>query len=74
MPMLVLARKPGEQIVIEGNIRLTVLAVTGNQVRIGIAAPPEITVDRQEVQVCRGGQTGRPRSDLPPNSQRTVWP
>ena len=51
--MLVLARKPGEQIVIDGNIRLTVIAVKGSQVRLGIAAPPEVSVDRKEVHDCR---------------------
>jgi carbon storage regulator CsrA len=47
--MLVLARKVGEEIVIGDNIRLTVVAVHGQQVRIGISAPKEVVVDRQEV-------------------------
>jgi carbon storage regulator len=47
--MLILSRRPGEQIVIEGNIRLSVIAVRGGQVRLGIAAPQEIPVDRKEV-------------------------
>ena len=47
--MLVLTRRPGEQIVIDGNIRLTVVSVHGDRIRIGIEAPPSVVVDRQEV-------------------------
>jgi len=54
--MLVLTRRNGEAIVIDGNIRLTVVAVKGDQVRIGIAAPPSVTVDRKEVHDRRAEQ------------------
>lgn len=47
--MLVLTRRPGEQIVIDGNIRLTVISLKGDRVRLGIEAPPAVAVDRQEV-------------------------
>jgi len=47
--MLVLTRHAGETIVIEGDIRVTVVSVHGDRVRIGIDAPPEVQVDRQEV-------------------------
>ncbi len=47
--MLVLSRRLGEQIVIGGEIRITVVAVQGNKVRIGITAPPDIRVDREEI-------------------------
>jgi carbon storage regulator len=47
--MLVLSRKVGEEIVIGGRIRVSVVAVKGSQVRIGITAPPEVRVDREEV-------------------------
>jgi carbon storage regulator len=47
--MLVLTRRLGETIVIDGGISITVVAVKGDRVRIGIAAPKEMTVDRQEV-------------------------
>jgi carbon storage regulator len=47
--MLVLSRKPGEEIVIAGNIRITVVSVRGEQVRLGIEAPRNVAVDRQEV-------------------------
>jgi carbon storage regulator len=47
--MLVLSRKTGEQIVIGENIRLTVVSVDGNRVKLGIAAPPEVAVHREEI-------------------------
>jgi carbon storage regulator len=47
--MLVLTRKVGEVIVVGDNIRLTVVEIRGERVRIGVAAPKEVVVDRQEV-------------------------
>jgi carbon storage regulator len=47
--MLVLTRRLGEEIVIDGNIRVSVVAVGPNKVRIGVTAPPYVTVDRMEV-------------------------
>jgi carbon storage regulator len=51
--MLVLTRRPGEQIVIDGNIRVTVVSVKGDRVRIGIEAPPNVLVDREEIHARR---------------------
>ena len=47
--MLVLTRRPGEEIVIDGYIRLTVVSVKGDRIRLGIEAPPSVVVDRQEI-------------------------
>ncbi len=47
--MLVLTRRIGEEIVIAGNIRVTITAINGDKVRVGITAPPQVRVDRQEV-------------------------
>lgn len=47
--MLVLSRKKDEAIVINGNIVIKVVRVQGENVRIGVEAPPEIPVHRQEV-------------------------
>jgi carbon storage regulator len=47
--MLVLTRQIGEEIVIDGNIRVSVLSIKGNKVRLGVIAPPCVTVDRKEV-------------------------
>lgn len=48
--MLVLTRKAGESIVIAEQIIVTVLEVNSKSVRIGIEAPKEISVHRQEIQ------------------------
>jgi len=47
--MLVLSRKIGEAIVIGDNIRVTVVAMRGNQVRLGFSAPEEIAIHRSEI-------------------------
>lgn len=47
--MLVLSRKQGDSIVIGGNIRVTVARIEANQVRIGIEAPREVEVVREEI-------------------------
>ena len=47
--MLVLSRKIGEEIVIGDNIRIKVVDIHGGKVRIGIVAPKDVVVDRQEI-------------------------
>jgi carbon storage regulator len=47
--MLVLTRKAGERLIIGDNIALTVVSVRNGQVRLGIEAPRDIPVHRQEV-------------------------
>jgi carbon storage regulator len=61
--MLVLTRGVGQQLVIAGNIIVTVAAVQGDQVRLGITAPKHIRVDRMEVHERRSG-LARP-ADVP---------
>ena len=48
--MLVLSRKSDESIVIGDNIRVTVIRIHGNRIRLGIEAPPEVPIRRSEVQ------------------------
>lgn len=47
--MLILTRRVGEKLVIGENVTITVLGVKGNQIRIGIEAPPEVQVHREEI-------------------------
>lgn len=47
--MLILTRRPNEAIMIGDSIVVTVLSVSGNQVRVGITAPKEVQVHRDEV-------------------------
>jgi carbon storage regulator len=47
--MLVLSRKLDETIVINGDIRITVVGVRGNQVRLGIEAPRSVRIFREEL-------------------------
>jgi len=47
--MLVLTRKPGERIVIDDRITVTVLEIQENRIRLGIEAPKEIPIMREEL-------------------------
>lgn len=47
--MLILTRKPGERLIIDDRVQVAVLGVKGNQVRLGITAPDEVAVHREEV-------------------------
>ena len=47
--MLILTRRVGETLVIGDDVNVTVLGVRGNQVRIGVNAPKEVAVHREEI-------------------------
>lgn len=59
--MLVLSRKKDEKIVIGDNISVMVIEIRGDKVRLGIEAPKEVTVHRQEVyEAIQREQEGHP--------------
>ncbi|EER46531.1 carbon storage regulator CsrA [Actinobacillus minor] len=47
--MLILTRKTGESLFVGDDVEITVLSVRGNQVKLGVNAPKEISVHRQEI-------------------------
>jgi carbon storage regulator len=47
--MLILTRRVGETLMIGGDVAITVLGVKGNQVRIGVKAPKDVAVHREEI-------------------------
>lgn len=47
--MLILTRRVGETLIIGDNVVITVLGVKGNQVRIGINAPKDVSIHREEI-------------------------
>ena len=58
--MLILTRKIGETIVIGDETNVTVLGVKGNQVRVGVDAPKDVSVHREEIQKNIERQRSRP--------------
>lgn len=59
--MLVLTRKPGEQILVGKEVKITVIRISPNTVRIGIDAPPDMNIVRAELL-----SPGDPVPDRPP--------
>lgn len=49
--MLILTRKSGEKLMVGDDVEITVLGVKGNQVRVGVSAPKNIAVHREEVYI-----------------------
>ena len=47
--MLILTRKPGESLYIGDNLKVTIVEIKGNQIRVGIDAPPEYRIYREEI-------------------------
>ncbi len=63
-PMLVLSRKKDEKIVIGDSITLMVIEIRGDRVRIGIDAPRDVTVHREEIyEAIKRESSGLPKPD-----------
>jgi carbon storage regulator len=77
MLMLILTRRPHESVRLGSRIRITVLGFKGNQVRIGIEAPSDVCVDREEVwerkqlevRVRQDGQSAAPVTNPLPDAR-----
>ncbi len=66
--MLILTRRAGETVMIGSDVTITVLGVKGNQVRIGINAPKDVAVHREEIyeriqSEKAGGRAAAPDND-----------
>lgn len=64
--MLVLRRKVGETIILDGVITISVLAVEGERVKIGINAPPDVTIVREELLRAVVAASASPQDDPAP--------
>lgn len=67
--MLILSRKSDQAVVIGGEIRVTILKTQGDTVRLGIEAPPHITVHRDEIH-ARILADESPKHDAPNAEQK----
>jgi carbon storage regulator len=47
--MLILTRRVGESLIISDDMKVTVLGIKGSQIRIGVSAPREVAVHREEI-------------------------
>lgn len=76
--MLILTRRIGETVVIGDNVNITVLGVKGNQVRLGVNAPKEVSVHREEIyqriQSEKRGEEGQDGEDLPDDNRGNIAP
>jgi carbon storage regulator len=70
-PMLVLTRKLGESIAIDDNIKITVVQIKGKQVRLGIQAPKDTKIHREEVYLAIQDQN-KQSVDTPSDNARRV--
>ena len=69
--MLILTRRVGETVMIGNDVTVTILGVKGNQVRVGINAPKNVAVHREEIyeRIKREQQGGEPEGESKPSAE-----
>lgn len=70
--MLVLSRRVEERVIIGGVIEVLVMEVRGDKVRLGVIAPPEVSVDREEIHLQK--QAAQARLPQALSQERSVAP
>lgn len=70
--MLVLTRKLGESIAIDDNIKITVVQIKGKQVRLGIQAPHDTKIHREEVYIAIQDQNKEAATANPDSAQKAA--
>jgi carbon storage regulator len=67
--MLILSRRPGESVTIGDDIMITVVSISGSQVRLGITAPREVRILREEIYQAIG-EENRAAANVPDSGRK----
>lgn len=67
--MLILTRRVGESLMIGDDVSITVLGIKGNQVRLGVNAPKEISVHREEIYQRIQQEKAKAQEEVPANAE-----
>jgi carbon storage regulator len=65
LAMLIMARRVGERIMIGDTITVAVMALQGGQVKIGIEAPKDVSIDREEIYLLKQAERQKPKRIKP---------
>lgn len=72
--MLVLSRKPGQELVIGENVRITINRISGNRVTLGISAPDDVRIVRGELDpIVKSFEENEPKSGTSAESISAPW-